>query len=564
MKEETEGILIPMQKTCRQCTAAFEVTEIDLAFYDKISPIFENRKYGVPPPTLCPDCRRQHRFTFRNEWNFYHRKCDLTDRQIIAIYPPHSSYKVFDQHVWWTDAYDPFAYSKEIDFQRPFFEQLHELHQVVPKASIQNAKSENCDYTNYSAENKNCYLLVGGLGSEKTLYSYRIFYSRDVVDSFDLHRCERCYQCLESSNLYNATECRQCHDCSDIALSVDCHGCKNCFGCVGLRKKAFCMFNEQLTEIVYRERVEELRTTDPQAIRQIFHRRRLQTPHQFAHIVQSENCTGDQLLQCSNVRDSFTVKNSQDVRYATIAEHDKDCMDINFTDNCELICNCTNQEKNYHAGFSALLWYSKNCWYSLNCFHSNNLFGCSGMKSGSYCILNNQYTKEEYETLAPKIIEHMRKTGEWGEFPHPFLSPFSYNESLAHEEFPLSKDEVLARRWKWSDDEEKKDQYRGPRYALPEMIADVSDDIVKHILTCEITGKPYKIIPQELKFYREMNLPIPRKCPDQRHKERMALRNPRKLWSRKCKKCGKEMQTTYAPERQEIVYCEECYLKEIY
>ena len=96
------------------------------------------------------------------------------------------------------------------------------------------------------------------------------------------------------------------------------------------------------------------------------------------------------------------------------------------------------------------------------------------------------------------------------------------------------------------------------------MIADVSDDIVKHILTCEITGKPYKIIPQELKFYREMNLPIPRKCPDQRHKERMALRNPRKLWSRKCKKCGKEMQTTYAPERQEIVYCEECYLKEIY
>jgi len=30
-----------------------------------------------------------------------------------------------------------------------------------------------------------------------------------------------------------------------------------------------------------------------------------------------------------------------------------------------------------------------------------------------YCILNKQYSKEEYEELVPKIIEHMQKTGEW-------------------------------------------------------------------------------------------------------------------------------------------------------
>jgi hypothetical protein len=30
-----------------------------------------------------------------------------------------------------------------------------------------------------------------------------------------------------------------------------------------------------------------------------------------------------------------------------------------------------------------------------------------------YCILNKQYTKEEYEILVPKIIEHMKT------FPSP-------------------------------------------------------------------------------------------------------------------------------------------------
>ena len=564
-----------MNRTCTQCSAAFEITPQDLAFYDKVSPEFGGKKYAIPPPTMCPACRRQHRFTFRNEWSFYHRKCDLTQKQIISIYPPDSSYTVYDQHVWWTDAYDPLAFGKDIDFQRPFFEQLNELHRVVPKSSIQNAKSENCDYTNYSAENKDCYLLVGGLGAEKTLYSYRVFYSTDVVDSFDLHQCEQCYQCLESSKLYNAVECRRCHDCSDITLSADCHGCRNCFGCVGLRNKEFHMFNEKLPEEEYRKRIKELSTTDPEYVRKIFTDLLLQTPHRFAHIVQSERCSGDQLLQCSNVHDSYTVKHSQDMKYGSIAEHDKDCMDVNFTDNCELSCNCTNQEKNYHTGFSALLWYSKHCWYSLNCFHSNNLFGCSGMKGNSYCILNKQYTKEEYETLVPKIIEHMRKTPlrlpdgssagqEWGEFPPPSLSPFDYNESLAFEEFPMSKEDVLARSGKWRDEEEKKDQYLGPSYDVPKKISDVADDITKSILRCEITSKPYKIIPQELKFYREMQLPIPRKCPDQRHKERMALRNPRKLWNRQCAKCQKEIQTTYAPERPEIVYCEECYLASVY
>jgi len=42
------------------------------------------------------------------------------------------------------------------------------------------------------------------------------------------------------------------------------------------------------------------------------------------------------------------------------------------------------------------------------------------------------------------------------------------------------------------------------------------------------------------------------------------LRNPRRLFNRKCMKCDKQIQTSYAPEKPEIVYCEECYVEEVY
>ena len=54
-------------------------------------------------------------------------------------------------------------------------------------------------------------------------------------------------------------------------------------------------------------------------------------------------------------------------------------------------------------------------------------------------------------------------------------------------------------------------------------------------------------MPQELEFYRQNNIPVPHLHPDERHKQRMALRNPRKLYDRKCDKCSKDMKTTYAP-----------------
>jgi CxxC-x17-CxxC domain-containing protein len=208
------------------------------------------------------------------------------------------------------------------------------------------------------------------------------------------------------------------------------------------------------------------------------------------------------------------------------------------------------------------------CWNNSNidfcnlCFSSKNLFGCIGLKHAQYCILNKQYSKEEYFKTREKIIQHMKKTKEWGEFFPIELSPFAYNETVADEYFPLIEKEILAKNLKFRE-EKQSFKYDGPKYEIPAKIEDVPDDIVDKILTCEATGKYYKIQKAELRFYRKMNLPIPRLCPDERHKRRMALRNPRKLFSRECAECGKNIQTTFAPDRPEKVLCEKCYLSEV-
>jgi hypothetical protein len=237
-----------------------------------------------------------------------------------------------------------------------------------------------------------------------------------------------------------------------------------------------------------------------------------------------------------------------------------------------------------------VVWGGKNVLYSYNCHGCNDCFGCIGLRNKQYCILNKQYSKEEYEELTPRIIDQMNtmpyvdqrgRTYGYGEFFPPELSPFAYNETIAQEYFPLTKDETMGRGYRWKDPNIKEYQVTIRSEDLPDNIKDVTDSIVNEVVGCEHAGRclhqcvgAFKIVPQELQFYKRMNLPLPRLCPNCRHYERLKKRNPMKLWHRSCmcdrknhfhgdSHCTVEFETSYAPDRPEIVYCESCYNSEI-
>jgi hypothetical protein len=160
----------------------------------------------------------------------------------------------------------------------------------------------------------------------------------------------------------------------------------------------------------------------------------------------------------------------------------------------------------------------------------------------------------------------MKKGGEWGEFLPVTMSQFAFNETVSNDYFPLTKEEVEKRGWKWLDKigETPKADKTISASKLPNGINDVPDDILNWAVECEVTKRPFKITKQELRFYRKYNIPIPHYHPDERHLQRLASRNLMKLYSRKCDKCSTEIKTTYSPDRPETVYCEHCYLKEVY
>jgi len=144
------------------------------------------------------------------------------------------------------------------------------------------------------------------------------------------------------------------------------------------------------------------------------------------------------------------------------------------------------------------------------------------------------------------------------------ISPFAYNESMAMMSFPISKSEAEKKNLSWRDSLQFTSG-KTTQKDIPDDIKDVEDSILHEVLECSECKRNYKIVPDELTFYRKWNISVPRKCFFCRVSRRFTLRGPSKLWHRTCMKegCQNEFETSYAPKRPEIIYCEQCYQKEI-
>lgn len=559
-----------MQKTCRQCATSFEITEKDLVFYDKVSPIFANKKYQVPTPTLCPECRMQRRLSWRNERTLYNRKCDLCAAQIISIYSPDKPWKVYCQKCWWSDKWDGTGYAREFDFNKTFFEQFQELQAQVPVISINmHDDNINCDYAHLASGCKNCYLVFASSNNEDCMYTTYIQRCKNVSDCFFIFDSELCYECIDCYNCYQLQHSQYCQNCSNSYLLYDCKGCSDCFGCVSLANKQYYIFNKPYSQEEYKKKLQEIFSNPDwlEESKKQFIQLQKELPHKYYAGISNENVTGNHISFSKNTEESYDCTYLEDCKFCCWLHRAKDCYD-HYAWGYPGELGYENQlcgNGFYNVKFSALCATNiKNLTYCHYCFSgSKDLFGCIGLRKKEYCILNKQYTKEEYEELVPKIIEHMTKTGEWGEFFSMSLSPYGYNETVANEYYPLTREAAIKLGAKWKE-EDKLYHYEGTKKLPPKDIQSIHDEFTKEILTCTECGKNYKIIPHELRLYKQMNISVPHTCFNCRYKARFNLRNTRHLWDRQCMKCHISIKTTYSPESAETVYCEKCYLEAVY
>jgi hypothetical protein len=570
-------------KICQNCQNSFVIEPDDFSFYEKI---------GVPAPTFCPGCRFQRRLAWRNERNLYKRKCDMCTKDLISLYSADKPYPAYCKECYWGDGWDAFSFSEEYDWSKPFFKQFRELLEKVPRQNLMLAGMiNNCNYCNYFADGKDCYLCFGSIEVENCLYGSP-YESKYCVDVHIARECEYCYECIDCEKLSRSTFCQDCANSLELIYCFDCKNCTDCIGCVGLRNQKYNIFNKQYSKEDYireRDRLLTLGHLGFEEIKRGFEDLKLKIPHRYSTILQSVDSTGDHIVQSKNSKHCFNVKKCQDSSYCMQLIDGKNMYDANYCEFPELCYEYLGFWKMARTMFSNTCGESNDIIYSDTCSGSSNLFGCIGLRKKQYCILNKQYTKEEYEVLIPKIINHMNDTPytdkkgrvyKYGEFFPIELSPLLYNETVAQEYFPLTEEKASSSGYVWKEKESRNYKVDIKTEDLPEKIQEVSDDIVGNVIECAHKGacneqctEAFKIIPEEFQFYKRMNLPLPKLCSNCRHYQRLKKRNPIKLWHRTCMcdkqshshegKCAVEFETSYAPDRPEIVYCEKCYQQEV-
>jgi hypothetical protein len=583
-----------LTKQCRQCKSEFTTTDDDLNFLDKISPEFAGKKFPIPAPTKCHECREIQRFVCRNDRVLYKRKCDKTGEEIVSVYPPdRTKFKVWKNSEWRKDDWNPLEYERDFDFSRPFFEQYFELMQAVPRQASNTTMNENSDYCNQTWQTKDSYLCFNVGYGERLSYCTEAFYVKDCVDCLDIRNSELLYGCFNCNKCHSSTYLVKCEDCSESHFSYDCKGCSNILLCTNLRNKQFHIENQPYSKEEYLAKIKEYNLENRDSrdkLKEKFRELKLKAIHKANSNIKTENSTGDYLIECNNCKECFNAYKSEGcVRVTNIDAEAKDCRDLDFITEVELCYEGTSV-----AGYKNLfcLWsaYGNDCFYCNFCEKCSNCFSCVGLTHQQYCILNKQYSRDEYEKLVPKIIEHMIETKEWGEFFPPHMSPFAYNESVASVYYPKSKAQAEKFGAYWEDGDFTP-KYEGAAYEPKADIADYvgsseeREKFLSGVIKCTKTGKPFKIMPQELAFYLKNKIPVPTVHSEERFKEILAQRNPRQLYHRKCMnegpssadlsaeasakveatdgRCNNEFETTYAPDRPEKIFCEQCYQKSV-
>ncbi len=564
-------------RQCQNCQEDFTIETEDFVFYDKIK---------VPPPTFCPDCSHQRRFAWRNTHALYKRPDSVTDKDLISIYHPDVKMNVVDQKYWWGDQWDPFDYGRDFDFSVDFFSQWRALRDVVPFQALSNSKSVNSDYCNVAEENYDCYLCSACWKNERTMYSDSITKVKDSSDLYVVHNSEFCYQDIYCIDSYKIFYCEKTNSSTDSYFLYDCKGCVNCFMSSNLRNKSYCFNNIQYSKEEYFEKIKQYDLGSYNTIQKLkkdFEELKLNSIHKYAALINCHNATGNDLsgvVDSQHIFDaSGNVKNTKYLYWA--AENIFDCYYCNAIGLLEnSFESCDSGVGGTNCNFSNVVYNSSNVEYSFNCYNSHDLFGCIGLRNKSYCILNKQYSKEEYFDTVGKIKKHMMdmpyvdqkgRVYRYGEFFPIEFSPFAYNETIANYFYPLSKEDTISNGYLYRDKDNQNHNPTIKTEQIPDSIIETSLDILKEIISCDTfpgsdrCSGAFRLTQDELTFYKRFNIPIPRMCYQCRHKERFSKRTPLKLWNRKCmhEGCDNEFQTSYAPDRPEIIYCEKCYQQEV-
>jgi hypothetical protein len=335
-----------------------------------------------------------------------------------------------------------------------------------------------------------------------------------------------------------------------------------------LRNKQYCIENVQYSKEEYEEKIKSYNLGSYLAVKDLkdrFHKLiQNEVVHRQNFNYKSYDSEGDYLLDVKNCKNCFTLSESEDCYNCVRGMGQKSNVDIVGSFNVELSGNSSCCQPSGYALKYCVHSPSRYSEYLDNCIECEYCFGCIGLKKKKYCILNKQYSKEEYEELKNNIITDMKERGEYGKFFPYSMAICDYNFSNAMIYFPTTKkEEITSKGGYWLDVDES--YIEGVATSdLPDGIDDVPDSITTQALICPETGWRFNISKNELSFHRANNIPLPRKHFDVRLRNRLKYITVLQSYPSMCIYCKKDIMAYYPPEWDyQKIACEECYKQNI-
>lgn len=310
-----------------------------------------------------------------------------------------------------------------------FFEEFEKLRLKTPRLGLQTVQNENSPFCQYTEKSKNCYMTFASYTCQDCMYNHRLFYCTDCNDCAQSVKCQLCYECIDCINCYNCNYSIQCEQAIGCDYCYDCVSCNDCFGCVGLRHKTYHVFNEKFTKEEYFARLSNLKKMSHVQILQLLKPLLLGVPRIAIYGKNNEDSYGNNIHNCKNsfwIFDSFGLHDCYYMYFGDDSRNLYDCTHLGWAELCYEIMSGGNLND---CMFCTGCWFSNNLEYCDCVFNSHDCFGCVGLNHTKYCILNIEYSPEEYSSQIAKIKEQMKKDkiyGKWFESTYPEVITYGF------------------------------------------------------------------------------------------------------------------------------------------
>ncbi|MBU0577532.1 hypothetical protein KJ742_00595 [Patescibacteria group bacterium] len=508
-------MLSKVKTSCQLTNVEFEISELERRVIEKME---------INEPKYCPKVRLAMRLGLRNERNLYMRTCDFSGERIISVYKSEHPFPVYKYDYWISDGWTP--PHLDYDPDKPFFEQYKELSKITPRVNIFAPYNENCDYCNAAEKNRNCYMHILADRCEDCYYTHGVFGCHDCIDSAYLHDSELCFECVDCRNCYRCRACFLTDNSSNCNFCFDMRGCSDCFMSYGLRNQKYCINNQQLSKEEYEKKMNEINFNSHSVFAYLKDKfvKEILTGKPYKRLINTENSTGNFLINTKNCHHCYDVEDAEDCMYYWVGANG--CKDVvhshAIVDGSQLICGCVSTTESYNCHNVVGCWTCKDCCYGEFLQGCNDCFGCISLRYKKYCILNKEYSEEEYKEIKSDII---KKMGDYYGNPFPFdCATFSYLDSAFKDYDTFTKEEVESMGWRYGEEQEVEAGDYEDVSNIPDDISNLEDSKIETVFLCPISGKPFKIIPQEIRLLKKIKAPLPRAHHEVRYEERVRFR----------------------------------------